>query len=96
MVMYRGMVMEYADTDEIFDNPLHPYTVALWRSIPSVEGTLEKLVPISGTLPSPYLELPGCPFYARCERRIPDECNRALPEMKEVSPRHHVRCVLYD
>jgi len=95
MVMYRGMVMEHASTDEIFDNSMHPYTVALWRSIPSVEGPLERLVPISGTLPSPYLELAGCPFYARCERRIPDVCDQSLPELKEVQPGHLVRCFLY-
>jgi peptide/nickel transport system ATP-binding protein len=96
MVMYRGMVMEHASTDEIFDNPLHPYTQALWRSIPIVEGALERLVPISGTLPSPYLELPGCPFYARCEQRIPDVCNQSLPILKETQPGHWVRCILYD
>ena len=59
MVMYLGMAMEHASTDEIFDNPLHPYTIALWRSIPSVEGGLKRLVPISGVLPSPYMVQPG-------------------------------------
>ena len=43
MVMYLGMVMEHSSTDEIFDNPLHPYTVALWRSIPTIDGKLERL-----------------------------------------------------
>ena len=95
MVMYMGMVMEHASTDEIFDNPLHPYTVALWRSIPTMEGKVERLKPIHGTLPSPYAPIPGCPFYSRCERSIPGTCDASLPPLKEVSPDHKVRCFLY-
>ncbi len=95
MVMYLGLVMEHASTDEIFDNPLHPYTLALWRSIPTIEGKLERLVPISGTLPSPFAHVPGCPFFSRCERRKPGICDAALPPLKEVAPGHFVRCVLY-
>ncbi|OQA43998.1 MAG: Oligopeptide transport ATP-binding protein OppD [Chloroflexi bacterium ADurb.Bin325] len=95
IVMYLGLVMEHASTDEIFDNPLHPYTLALWRSIPTIEGKLERLTPISGTLPSPFAHIPGCPFFSRCERRIPGTCDAALPPLKEVAPGHWVRCVLY-
>jgi len=95
MVMYLGMVMEHADTDTIFDDPLHPYTVALWRSIPTIEGKLERLSPISGGLPSPYQIIPGCPFSSRCERRMPNLCDVSLPPLKEVSPGHKVRCFLY-
>ena len=95
MVMYLGQVMEHSSTDEIFDNPLHPYTIALWRSIPTIEGKLERLVPISGALPSPYATIPGCPFFSRCERRIAGACDAAPPPLKEVSPGHQVRCFLY-
>jgi oligopeptide/dipeptide ABC transporter ATP-binding protein len=95
MVMYMGMVMEHASTDGIFDDPMHPYTVALWRSIPTIEGKLERLRPISGSLPSPYATIPGCPFYSRCERSIPDVCDAAVPPLIEVKPGHKVRCVLY-
>jgi oligopeptide/dipeptide ABC transporter ATP-binding protein len=95
MVMYMGMVMEHASTDDIFEDPLHPYTVALWRSIPKVEGKLEKLKPIAGTLPSPYATIPGCPFFSRCEHRIEGVCNVALPALLEVKPGHLVRCHLY-
>jgi oligopeptide/dipeptide ABC transporter ATP-binding protein len=95
MVMYLGMVMEHAETNDIYDNPLHPYTVALWRSIPSIEGRLERLHPIHGTLPSPYLVIPGCPFAARCERKIPNVCDASLPPLKEVKPGHKVRCFLF-
>ncbi len=95
MVMYLGQVMEYASTDEIFDNPLHPYTLALWRSIPTIEGKLERLVPISGTLPSPFAVIPGCRFFSRCDRRMPGVCDAAPPPLKEVVPGHKVRCFLY-
>jgi len=95
MVMYLGQVMEHASTDDIFDNPLHPYTVALWRSIPTIEGKLERLVPISGTLPSPFAVLPGCRFFSRCDRRIPGVCDATPPSLKEVAPGHLVRCFLY-
>ncbi len=95
MVMYLGQVMEHSTTDEIFDNPLHPYTVALWRSIPTIEGKLERLVPISGSLPSPFAVLPGCRFFSRCDRRIPGVCDAAPPPLKEVVPGHLVRCFLY-
>ncbi len=95
MVMYLGQVMEHSTTDEIFDNPLHPYTVALWRSIPTIEGKLERLVPISGSLPSPFAVLPGCRFFSRCDRRIPGVCDAAPPPLKEVLPGHLVRCFLY-
>jgi peptide/nickel transport system ATP-binding protein len=95
MVMYLGQVMEHSSTDEIFDNPLHPYTTALWRSIPTIDGTLERLVPISGSLPSPFAILPGCRFFSRCDRRMPGVCDASPPELKEVAPGHKVRCFLY-
>ncbi len=95
MVMYMGMAMEHASTDNIFDDPMHPYTVALWRSIPKIEGKLEKLHSIAGTLPSPYAPIPGCPFFSRCERRMEGVCNASLPPLLEVKPGHKVRCFLY-
>jgi oligopeptide/dipeptide ABC transporter ATP-binding protein len=95
MVMYLGVIVEQASRDEVFDDPLHPYTRALWRSIPTVDGDLQRLVPISGTLPSPYATHQGCRFYSRCEERIEGTCDTTPPELIEVSPGHTVRCVLY-
>jgi peptide/nickel transport system ATP-binding protein len=95
MVMYLGLVMEQASADAIIDNPQHPYTRALWRSIPKIDGDLSELIPISGTIPSPYMVHPGCPFFARCEERIPGLCDIARPPLVEVSPGHKARCVLY-
>ena len=96
MVMYLGQVVEHASTDDIFDDPLHPYTVALWRSVPTIEGKLERLVSIKGTLPSPFQPQPGCRFYSRCDRRLPGKCELSPPPLKEVSPGHLVRCFLYE
>ncbi len=95
MVMYLGLAVELASTREIYRNALHPYTQALWRSIPSVDGPLARLVPIVGNLPNPYAPREGCPFYSRCERRL-DHCQTAVPEFTEVTPGHKVRCFLYD
>jgi peptide/nickel transport system ATP-binding protein len=95
VVMYMGLVMEQAATNELFDNPLHPYTVSLWRSIPTIDGDLERLTPIRGTLPSPFAVHKGCPFYSRCEKRIQGVCDVARPPMVEARPGHWVRCVLY-
>ena len=91
MVMYLGVVVEQASVDEVFDNPLHPYTRALWRSIPTIDGALSRLEPITGTLPSPYAPRGGCLFYSRCEEPK-DECRVDTPSLVEVSPGHKVRC----
>ncbi len=95
LVMYLGLVMEQASTDELFDNPLHPYTQALWRSIPKIDGKIERLSTIAGAMPSPFADQKGCPFFSRCEKRIPGVCDTARPPLVEVSPGHKVRCVLY-
>ena len=70
-VMYLGKRVEFGTADAIFDNPLHPYTQGLWRSIPSVDGPLEKLVPIPGAVPSPRDLPPGCVFASRCSELCP-------------------------
>ena len=95
MVMYLGKIAEKAGTEEMFHNPLHPYTRALWRSIPKVDGELTRLTPIAGTIPSPYEVLAGCPFFARCEENIRGVCDREVPAMVEVSPGHRVSCFKY-
>jgi len=96
MVMYLGQAVEKATTNEIFDNPMHPYTQALWRSIPTIDGKLDRLDSIKGTIPSPYYKHTGCRFYGRCEKRIEGRCNTAFPELNEVKPGHFVRCFLYE
>ena len=96
MVMYLGQVVETTDVNTIFEEPLHPYTQALWRSIPQIDGDLDRLEPIKGTIPSPYYKHTGCRFYGRCEKRIEGKCNTSFPELVEVKPGHKVRCFLYE
>ena len=96
VVMYLGQVMEKGTVEQIFENPLHPYTRALWRSIPTVDGDLERLQPIEGTLPSPYEVQTGCPFFSRCDVRIQGVCDQISPPLIEVEAGHEVQCVLYE
>lgn len=95
MVMYLGLVMEHTSTSQLFENPMHPYTQALLRSIPTIDGPLERLANIQGAMPSPFAEHRGCPFFSRCDKRIPGNCDVARPPLVEVEPGHKVRCVLY-
>ena len=70
VVMYLGEVVEQADIDSIFYNPLHPYTQALLRSIPRLGlGKTQELNPIEGSVPDPFNRPKGCPFHLRCDQR---------------------------
>jgi oligopeptide transport system ATP-binding protein len=93
-VMYLGKMVELADTDELFDNPLHPYTKALLEAVPIPDPTLEsgrahKI--IKGEIPSPMNPPSGCVFHPRCEIAV-DSCPKAFPEFREVKPGHWVAC----
>jgi len=97
-VMYLGQIVESAQSDDISDEPLHPYTQALWSAVPSpdptVEATRERII-LKGDIPSP-LNLPtGCRFHPRCPKRIPGRCETEEPVDKEVRGGHFVRCHLY-
>jgi oligopeptide/dipeptide ABC transporter ATP-binding protein len=96
MVMYMGRSVEEASARELFEKPMHPYTRALWRSIPSIDGERHQLNPIEGSIPSPY-DIPStCYFYNRCTERIAGLCEcRPNPPMREVSPGHKVACWRY-
>ncbi len=90
-VMYLGKIMEYAPADSLFDHPLHPYTNALFEAAPR-PGERQKLKPLAGDVPSPIDPPPGCRFQGRCplaER----QCRDSEIELREISPRHFVRCV---
>jgi len=95
VVMYMGRDVEYASVEEIFYNPLHPYTRALLRSIPRIDQDLEMLAVIRGRVPDPYAIPHGCPFHPRCSSRKP-ECSADIEvPVVTVSPGHRVRCHLY-
>jgi peptide/nickel transport system ATP-binding protein len=97
-VMYMGKVVEYADRMSLFNNPLHPYTVALLSAVPSVDKKRRaetKRILIPGDPPDP-LDLPkGCRFANRCPVAI-DRCSKEQPTLNEVTEGHQVACHLVD
>ncbi len=93
LVMYGGKVVEQGNVEAIFENPLHPYTEGLLKSIPSVDQDNEKLHVIKGSVPHP-LRLPkGCSFNPRCPYTM-DICREKTPELIEPEVNHFVRCWL--
>lgn len=95
-VMYLGKVVEQASVWDLFDDPRHPYTSALLKSIPMVEEELkERLAAIKGAVPDPYNLPPGCRFSPRCDAFMLGVCDRAEPPLIESKPGHWVRCFLW-
>jgi oligopeptide/dipeptide ABC transporter ATP-binding protein len=97
VVMYAGMIVEHAPVEELFHRPSHPYTRALFRSIPRLDDIRrgQKLESIQGTVPSPLAYPEGCRFHPRCKYMIP-KCREAVPEMRAVSPGHEARCIRFE
>ncbi len=92
-VMYCGKIVEYASTDRLFAEPLHPYTRGLLRSVPNVLMKKWDLSPIPGTLPNPADPPPGCRFHPRCPHAT-DRCRREEPKLMDVGGTK-VACFLY-
>ena len=93
-VMYLGRVVELAQCDELFDNPLHPYTTALLAAVPVPDPTVEAnraFQPVVGEVPSPINPPPGCVFHPRCPLAVAD-CKLTRPELRELRPSHWVAC----
>ncbi|AAU22786.1 ABC transporter ATP-binding protein [Bacillus sp. FSL W8-0445] len=95
IVMYCGQVVENATVDELFDEPLHPYTKGLLNSIPVIEGSIEKLTAIKGNVPTPDNLPAGCRFAPRCPSAV-DKCWGAQPDLKTRPDGRSVRCFLYE
>jgi peptide/nickel transport system ATP-binding protein len=96
VVMYAGKVVEEATVEELFENPLHPYTQGLIRSIPRlnrVGAQKAKLTAIPGVVPSLLRPPAGCRFAARCQYAT-DICRREVPPLRERADGHKVACVL--
>ncbi|GAK61574.1 oligopeptide ABC transporter, ATP-binding protein [Candidatus Vecturithrix granuli] len=95
-VMYLGGIVERGLCRDIFFDPKHPYTVNLLRAIPRLgRARNQRLVPISGMIPSPLERPPGCRFHTRCEQMIPGRCNVYIPETVKITENHTVDCFLY-
>jgi len=93
-VMYLGRIVEFADCDELFDNPLHPYTQALLAAVPVPDPAVEagrSVRPLAGEVPSPINPPSGCVFHPRCPVAVP-ECKVVRPELRELRPGHWVAC----
>jgi peptide/nickel transport system ATP-binding protein len=95
-VMYLGKIVEYTTVAELFDHPLHPYSIGLLRSIPKIgKHAKHTLASIEGAVPVP-LGLPAqCGFVERCDHAIKGLCDVRVPPLIEVRPGHAVRCFLF-
>ena len=102
----RGKIAEIADRNELYENPLHPYTQALLSAVPIpdpiVEATRERTV-LQGDVPSPLNPPSGCVFHPRCPVAVDGDCSGnhspglsneiGVPDLREVSPGHFVSCI---
>ena len=93
-VMYLGKLVDLADCDEMFDNPLNPYTRALLEAVPIPDPEIEQNRDhrvIEGEVPSPMNPPSGCVFHPRCNMAV-ESCSREVPKLREVRPGHWVAC----
>ena len=95
VVMYAGRVIEKGTVEEIFHNPLHPYTIGLQKSKPTVDSSSEELYNIPGNVPNPVNMPNHCYFKERCAM-CKAKCSGDYPDMIQVSPTHFVSCHLYE
>lgn len=93
-VMYLGHMVELAECDELYDNPIHPYTRALLAAVPIPDPTVEAKRAhevVKGEVPSPINPPTGCVFHPRCPKAV-DSCSKDVPEFREIKPGHWVAC----
>jgi oligopeptide transport system ATP-binding protein len=92
IVMYAGYMVEESLVDELYENPRHPYTKALLRSLPRMDGSREGQLDTIEGLPPDLIALPtGCPFAARCDYVI-DKCREMNPPLEEIAPGRKIAC----
>ena len=93
-VMYLGKIMEITDSNELYDNPLHPYTIALLSAVPIPDPVVDrqrKRILLTGDVPSPVNPPSGCQFHPRCSMAI-DICKEQVPELRNIGGEHWVSC----
>src|SRR5690625_2414244 len=94
-VMYLGKIVETSESEDLYSNPLHPYTKALLSAVPVPDPDFEKEeVPLQGDMPNPANPPKGCIFHTRCPFKM-DICEQKVPELKEQENGHTVACHLY-
>ena len=94
-IMYAGEIVERAPAHELFEYPMHPYTLGLMNSFPSISGARQKLTGIPGSPPDLVAPPTGCRFHPRCSKVMP-VCSKISPQAKSISTTHSVACHLFD
>ena len=95
-VMYLGQMVEEAPTDELFAQPLHPYTKALLSAVPLPNPMIKReRITLKGEVPSPINPPSGCVFHTRCPHAT-EICKKNVPVKRNVAPNHAVACHLYE
>lgn len=94
-VMYLGDIVELAESQSLFEKPLHPYTQALISAVPSIRKKEQDKIKLEGELPSPKNPPKGCRFHTRCPF-AKEVCSQKEPEIIKISDSHYVRCILYN
>ena len=95
-VLYLGRVVEFGTSQRVFNGPFHPYTEALLSSVPNIDGSTRKRIPLTGVVPSPSKPPSGCVLNPRCPRKVGSGyetlCETEEPNLTEVEPGHFMRC----
>ena len=91
-VIYAGEIVESGTVEHIFDHPMHPYTIGLFDSLPSLDKDVERLKPIKGVVADPTALPSYCSFYDRCDH-CTEDCKKENPVLREVEPGHFVKCI---
>ena len=94
-VMYLGTIVELSPADELYENPLHPYTISLLTSVPIPDPVIEKQrerILLAGDLPSPANPPPACRFHTRCPYIQPTRCTTDVPELRKLADGHLAAC----
>ena len=95
VIMYLGRVVETAPTEELFDNPNHPYTQALLAEVPRLDNRKRRFETVKGEIPSPIDPPSGCHFHPRCPHATA-RCSEEQPTLREIAPQRWAACHLND